>query len=79
MRGEIVADPLQYRVSAPKFVIVAPLFNLIPAGTVFPPSLLRSSYRYSWGEVQRFFYESLRALEPPMHYYSELLDDDYVT
>lgn len=79
MRAEIVTDPLLYRFSPPAFVIVAPLFNLVSRSTVFPPSLLRASYRFSWGEVQRYFFETLRAKEPPMHHYSEMVDDDYVS
>ena len=78
MKNEIKNDRVMSRSGSPKEIIVAPLFNLMAIGTGFKPSIVRASYKYSWEEVQNYFYYVHGRNSPPMHTYCELLESDYV-
>jgi len=78
VRNTILNDKKWKRVREPTGILLVPLHNLMVRGTVWEPRMLRSSYRYSWGKYQRYFYEDLQASQPPCHFYVEFLEDDYV-
>ena len=61
-----------------KNIVISPLYNLITQNTVYEPKMLQSNYKYSWGKVQDYFYRKRMKITPPMHYFCEYLDDDYV-
>lgn len=77
MRDVIKNDRLYLRVKDPRHIIIVPAFNFTVKSTVYKYDIIRSSYKYSWGKFQEYFYERLQMLNPPMHYFVELIDDDY--
>jgi hypothetical protein len=78
MKNEIRNDRIMTRSGDPKQIIIAPLFALMANGTVYHPNLVRASYKYSWPAVQDYFYYTLSKESPPMHVFSELLEQDFV-
>lgn len=78
MKSQIKNEKVLSRTSAPKNIIVAPLFSLLANGTVYPPNVVTSSYKYSWAIVQKYFEDRLNKETLPMHAYCEYLNDDYV-
>jgi len=41
-------------------------------------ALLGGSYKYTWGEWQKYYIQTAHHRKLPCHYYMEFLDDDYV-
>jgi len=79
MREYIINEKLMTRDNPRiKNIVISPLFNLMTKNTVFEAKMLQSSYKYSWGKVQNYFYRKRMKISLPMHYYCEYLDDDYV-
>ena len=78
MLSNIINDKTYTRTRSPRHIILCPLHNMIVHGTVYEPNMLQSSYKYTWGMVQEYFYKRLSMKQPPFHFYSEFLEDDYV-
>lgn len=62
-----------------KFVIITQARNLFEKTTHLKPNIREgSTYTYTWGSWQEYFNVELRKKRLPCHYFSELLDKDYV-
>ena len=60
-------------------IIIMHMNNLILKQNPFHDrDLLKGSYHYSWGKVQNYLIRHVNKNSLPMHYYIELLDNDYV-
>jgi len=59
-------------------IILTQAKNLYQKGTYLQPDNMLGSYHYTWGDWQSYFYEELKLKRLPMHYYTELVDQDYV-
>ena len=63
-------------------IIIAQIASLAPLNSIFEPAIWGGgNSNYTWGKVQKFFNRSplARKRQLPMHFYTEYLDDDYVT
>jgi hypothetical protein len=78
MKDLLVNDKIMTRTQSVRGIVISPLYNLMVKGTVYDPNLVQSSYKYSWEKVQRYFHKTLQASQPPMHYFAEFLNTDYV-
>ena len=79
MRDTIVNDRSFMRDrKPPRHIIIVPTNNMTTYNTYIDPKVLISTHRYSWGSFQEYMWDQLGLKMPLMHYYCELLDDDYV-
>lgn len=78
-RSEIKNETKSLMATEPKSIIITPLHNLMVRNTVYKPQWLRASYRYDWAEIENYFYKSLGEVYLPMHYFCNIIGDDYAT
>ena len=65
-----------------KHIIIAQMESIVPLHATMDPSIWGAGdITYTWKRVQEFYYRRPEARngQMPCHYYSEYLDDDYVT
>ena len=65
-----------------KHIIIAQMESIVPLHATMDPSIWGAGdIAYTWKRVQEFYYRRPEARngQMPCHYYSEYLDDDYVT
>ena len=62
-----------------KHIIISHARNTFQKGSYILPDVLEGgSYQYTWGNWQRYYYEELKKEILACHYFTELLDKDYV-
>ena len=62
-----------------KHIIISHARNTFQKGSYILPDVLEGgTYRYTWGNWQKYYYEELRKERLACHYFIELLDKDYV-
>jgi hypothetical protein len=61
-----------------QYIVLAHIRDFWKIGSFVAPHAKRNSLHYTWGLWQKYFYGELQKKELPMHYFTELLDDDWV-
>ena len=61
-----------------QFIVLTQSINLIDTSQMINPIVYNSSYKYTWGLWQEYFLRDLYKPVLPVHYFTELLDKDYV-
>lgn len=60
------------------YIILTQARNLYEKGTYLNSDImLGGTYRYTWGEWQKYFYIESKRNKLPCHYFAELIDKDY--
>jgi len=78
MNRQIKNEKILSRMADPRYIILAPLYNMLSTSTVFPPNIVIKNYKYSWPAVQNYYQFIQNRDTMPMHWFVEFLDKDYV-
>lgn len=61
-----------------EYIILLQASNLMKNNIPVDPNIIPGSYKYTWGIWQNYFLRDLYQEALPCHYFTELLDRDYV-
>ena len=64
--------------NATRYIILAHAPNFIKTGIPINPIVRRGSYKLTWDIWQNYWMYQQKLLDVPVHYYVELLNEDYV-